>query len=142
MGKLTTRQIPRLTQCVPVGEAGSSDGGRAAKKSKAFKDVEPSQRIFVGKLPLTVDTTSISAALAGGVKLLQWVTDKKTGYFYGSAFVEMQTLEQAQGCVSRAAAEGIKISGKRLRVNFAPPPAGEAWPTTDFQQQERPPIPV
>ena len=63
-------------------------------------------RIFVGKLPLTVDVEHLREVLSEvtkacddieakdpatlrPVKFVHWITDKTTGAFYGSAFVQM-----------------------------------------------------
>jgi predicted sulfurtransferase len=118
------------------------DQKRAAKRAK-HEGKDPSRRLFVGNLPLTMCVATLKEALGTGVKLVHWIPDRQTGLWYGSTFVEMSTLGYAKRVVEAAKAEaGLKIGKRRLRVNFAPPNEDEAWPPEDFEQKERPPVPV
>ena len=99
------------------------------------------------------------------VPVVQWITDPESKAFYGSAFVEMARLGDAERVVSGAMANGgIDISGgggggdgkkkgkgkkgkgkgkgkvKRARVNFAPLRDGEVWPGADHVEMPFPPI--
>jgi predicted sulfurtransferase len=104
---------------------------------------DPSKRIFVGKLPLVMDATKLADILEGTVKVLRWIPDRSTGFWYGSVFAEMSTLEEAEKAVKKAEVPGgIKVGKKRIVVNFAPPHDGEEWPPADHKNLERPPIPV
>ena len=112
-------------------------------------------RLFVGKLPLAVNATQLRGALgraAGGdaaVSAIDWLTDRKTGLFYGSAFVQMASADGAARVVAAAAAAAaapaasggvVAIDGKKLRVNLAPLKDGEAWPPPGHTERERPPV--
>jgi len=112
----------------------------SAKKSK-HANKEPSKRLFVGKLPLVTDVASIGEALGTRVKTIKWILDQERGLFYGSAFVQVRSLDEATRAVEKAATEGIKMGSRRLRVNFAPPREDEEWPPRDYEHFERPPLP-
>jgi nucleolin len=81
-------------------------------------------RLFLGNLPFAVDEASLEAFLPG-VTHIKWITDKETGKFYGSAFVEMDTCVSAANAVARA---GEALMGRQIKVNFAPARSGEVWP--------------
>jgi len=116
----------------------------AAKAATAYAGKD-TRRIFVGKLPLIVDATKIKSALnaAGGdMELLDWIRDKKSGAFYGSAFVQMATVAEAKQVVEKANDSGVKLEGtkKRLKLRLAPLRDGEKWPPANHEPRERPPI--
>jgi nucleolin len=82
-------------------------------------------RMFVGNLPFKVDEASLKAHFPGTVTHIKWITDKDTGRFYGSAFIEMANSKDA------AAAQGIdqsELMGRKIRVNFAQAREGDVWP--------------
>ena len=93
------------------------------------------------------------------VPVVQWITDPESKAFYGSAFVEMARLGDAERVVSGAMVNGgIDMSGgggggdgkkkgkkgkgkvKRARVNFAPLRDGEVWPAADHVEMPFPPL--
>ncbi|KAG7350570.1 RNP-1 like RNA-binding protein [Nitzschia inconspicua] len=82
-------------------------------------------RLFLGNLPFAVDESSLSAFLPGTVTHIKWITDKETGKFYGSAFVEMDNSESAAEAVAMA---GSKLIGRPVKINFAPARDGDVWP--------------
>lgn len=115
---------------------------KAAKRAK-HADKPPCKRIFVGNLPLVMDASTLRNTLGEGVEIIHWIPDKTTGLWYGSTFIQMTSKKEARRVVDLAKeADGIKIGKRKLRINFAPPPEGEEWPQPDFQQLERPPVPV
>jgi len=135
LAKPDLEQLPGLKQ-----KAAREDGPRKKKQRVA---APPSSRLFVGKMPLVVDATKLRNALGGGVTLIRWLADHKTQAFYGSAFLECESVAHAQRAVDRAASSaGVRIGGKRLRVAFSPPRDGETWPPTEHKELERPPIGV
>jgi hypothetical protein len=128
------------------GEA-SAAAAKKARAGKQMKVAQPSQRLFVGNLPFTVDSTMIKAALvpadseAGGeVQLVKWLTNHQSGAFYGSTFVHMSSLAAAEAAVALARGAGIAIKGRKTKVNFAPLREAEAWPPADHEHRERPPV--
>ena len=104
--------------------AQGSDVNGAAKRA-AKRDLEPARWVHVGKLPLTITADQVRAALAGradsaGGSTVEWIADRDTGFFYGSAYVEFPTLEDAERAVERAREAPPRLGGRLSRVNFAP----------------------
>ncbi|CAE7905676.1 STR6, partial [Symbiodinium necroappetens] len=108
---------------------------RAVKRRAKHQGKAPSQRLFVGSMPLAVDATMVRDALGKGVEIVQWIHDKTTGFWYGSSFVKMATLRDAERVVE--AAGSLRIGKRKLRINFAPVPDGESWPSPGFAEVER-----
>eukprot|EP00928_Gymnodinium_smaydae_P012678 TRINITY_DN14602_c0_g6_i2.p2 TRINITY_DN14602_c0_g6~~TRINITY_DN14602_c0_g6_i2.p2 ORF type:complete len:345 (+),score=81.79 TRINITY_DN14602_c0_g6_i2:552-1586(+) len=118
-------------------------GEKARLKREKYADREPSTRIFVGALPLVIDAQALSATIGGDVKRIRWIPEKKTGLFYGSTFVEMNSLEAAKRVVAEASeGRGLRMGKRRLRVSFAPLKEGEEWPPPGHVDLPRPPVPV
>ena len=82
-------------------------------------------RLFLGNLPFSVDESSLNAFLPGIVTHIKWITDKETGKFYGSAFIEMNNSTSAADAVAMA---GSKLIGRPIKINFAPAREGDTWP--------------
>jgi nucleolin len=82
-------------------------------------------RLFLGNLPFSVDESSLGAFLPGVVTHIKWITDKETGKFYGSAFIEMDTSKSSAEAVAMA---GTDLIGRPIKINFAPSREGEIWP--------------
>ena len=96
------------------------------KKNKPCKgNPQGVTRLFVGNLPFSVDESSLNAFLPGEVTHIKWITDKETGKFYGSAFIEMDNSKSAAGAVAMA---GEKLIGRPIKINFAPAREGDVWP--------------
>jgi nucleolin len=81
-------------------------------------------RLFLGNLPFTVDEASLTEFLPG-LTHIKWITDKETGKFYGSAFVEIDTPLSAASAVGKA---GEQMLGRPIKINFAPARVGDVWP--------------
>lgn len=81
-------------------------------------------RLFLGNLPFAVDETGLKTFIPG-VTHIKWITDKETGRFYGSAFVEMDTSKSAAAAVAKA---GQDLMGRPVKINFAPARPGDVWP--------------
>ena len=56
---------------------------------------------------------------------VKWITDKETGRFYGSAFVEMRNSKDAGEAVAKA---GQDLMGRSIKINFAAARPGDMWP--------------
>ena len=82
-------------------------------------------RLFLGNLPFSVDESSLNAFLPGEVTHIKWITDKETGKFYGSAFIEMDNSTSAADAVAMT---GSKLIGRPIKINFAPAREGDTWP--------------
>lgn len=82
-------------------------------------------RLFIGNLPFTIDEASLGAFLPGKVMNIKWITDKETGKFYGSAFLEMDNSKSASEAVAMA---GQQLLGRNVKINFAESRPGDIWP--------------
>ena len=91
---------------------------------------------------MLITATAVKAALGPEqVVGLQWLADRKTGFFYGSAFVRMDSVEHATEAVAAAAtAQGVALKGRKLRVSFSPPKEEQEWPPDGYVETERPPL--
>lgn len=82
-------------------------------------------RLFLGNLPFAVDENSLSDFLPTTVTHIKWITDKETGKFYGSAFVEMDTPSAA---AEATAMSTQKLMNRPIKINYAPARPGDIWP--------------
>jgi len=85
---------------------------------------------------LTITKTKLANALGGKIHVLHWLTDKKSGAFYGSCIVQMVCTEEAKA----ATEQSLKIDKKKVKVSFCEDKAGESWPPTDLSDREFPPV--
>jgi len=84
-------------------------------------------RLFLGNLPFAVDEDSLRTFLDPGFMThVKWITDKETGKFYGSAFIEMSSSKC--GAIAVKDKNGEKLMGRPIRINFAPARDGDVWP--------------
>ena len=56
---------------------------------------------------------------------IQWLTDRNTGKFYGSAFIEVKTAEDAD---SALALDGMVVLGRKIRVKYQKADEKDIWP--------------
>jgi len=101
------------------------------------------RRLFVGKLPLTITASALRRAF-GDLKIdvIQWIIDRDTCAFYGSAFCQMASIEAAKK-VQVLHTIPLTKKGKRkqrARVAFAPIREKEVWPPLSHRETEYPPI--
>lgn len=96
------------------------------EKNKPCKgNLQGITRLFLGNLPFTVDESALGAFLHGKNTHIKWITDKETGKFYGSAFIEMDNSVSAADAVAMT---GSKLIGRPIKINFAPSRDGDVWP--------------
>lgn len=104
-----------------------------------------SQRLFVGKLPLTTTASKLRQAFADAeIETIQWIVDHETKAFYGSAFCQMASMEDA---VKAQSLGSIPLSPskkkqrqKKAQVAFAPLRENERWSLVSYIETEYPPI--
>jgi len=107
-------------------EANDGDGGEE-KNASCPGNPEGYTRLFLGNLPFAVDEASLRTFLAPAkMTHVKWITDKETGKFYGSGFIEMATSKC--GAIAVKERNGEKIMGRPIRINFAPSRDGDIWP--------------
>ena len=51
---------------------------------------------------------------ASEVRYIHWIPDRSTGLWYGSAFVQMSSLKEAERLVQEASTKCLKIGNSRL----------------------------
>lgn len=111
-----------------------SPSKRKKSKSSGEKDTEKKSitgnpqgitRLFLGNLPFAVDEDALQSFLPGTVTHVKWITDKETGKFYGSAFIEIDSAENAASAVELS---GSQLMGRPIKINLAPARPGEVWP--------------
>lgn len=84
-------------------------------------------RLFLGNLPFAVDETSLNEFVSPAIIThIKWITDKETGKFYGSSFVEMKTAHD--GAIAVTQKNGNKLMGRPIKINYAPAREGDVWP--------------
>ena len=76
-------------------------------------------KLYVGNIPFQLEEQQLEDAFAayGSVKSVKIITDRDTGRSKGFGFVEMETEDQAQECVSNL--DGKELNGRNIRVNIA-----------------------
>ena len=85
-------------------------------------------RLFVGNLPWKITDEGVAEALGCACPTIKYITDKESGKFYGSAFVECGDAASAAAAVARAGAE---VNGRPVKITYAPPRPGDVWPPVD-----------
>lgn len=122
---------PQPTRTLPAAGTAAATDSATAQSRRERRDARaasapPCSRLFVGSLPFATCASDVRAALeaavartrfassgsggSGSVVAIQWVSDPKAGLFYGSAFVEMDSIESARAVVLSA----IATSGPRV----------------------------
>uniref|UniRef100_A0A7S0C8Y9 RRM domain-containing protein n=1 Tax=Proboscia inermis TaxID=420281 RepID=A0A7S0C8Y9_9STRA len=99
----------------------------ASEKNKPCKDNPTgTTRLFLGNLPFTVDDTTLSTHVSPAIIThIKWITDKESGRFYGSAFIEMRNSIDAAHAVGIS---GSELLGRPIKLNYAPAREGDQWP--------------
>jgi hypothetical protein len=89
----------------------ASSSANDPNKNKAVKgNPQGVTRLFLGNLPFAVDEASLESFLPKSVTHIKWITDKETGKFYGSGFIEMNNSVAAADAVAMA---GSSFMGRR-----------------------------
>lgn len=113
--------------------APASDLDPAEKNKPCTGNPSGYTRLFLGNLPFAVDGDSLGTFLSPAVVThIKWITDKETGKFYGSAFIEMDHSESAAIAVKQK--NGLKLMGRPIRINYAPARSGDIWPPKGSEQ--------
>ena len=76
-------------------------------------------KLYVGNISFQMDEQQLEESFAafGNVKSVKIITDRETGRSKGFGFVEMETGDQAQECISNL--DGKDLGGRNIRVNVA-----------------------
>jgi hypothetical protein len=57
---------------------------------------------------------------------IQWINDRKTGKWLGSAYVEMRSTKDAEYAMSEV--NGKEILGRHIKIAYSPPDPKDKWP--------------
>mmetsp|Transcript_19072 Transcript_19072/g.38877 ORF Transcript_19072/g.38877 Transcript_19072/m.38877 type:complete len:229 (-) Transcript_19072:929-1615(-) len=131
-------------------------GTKEAKKWRRAQRKEAEAALWGG---VSANAGKKAAEWGGDVVVaIKWISDRSSGLFYGSAFVEVVSLAAASALVERAAtstndasadtcapttkAAGVRLRGRKLRVYFSAAKEGEVWPPHPEDARERPPVGV
>ena len=82
------------------------------------------KRLFLGNCSFDINDDLLKEALGkyGTIESIHWVTDRETGKFYGTGFVEFATADEANAALG---ADGVEIAGRAVRIQIAKPRANE-----------------
>lgn len=81
-------------------------------------------RLFCGNLNKKVTEEELKNFIEG-ITYIKWITDKQSGEFYGSTFIEMRDPKIAIAAVAK---DKQKFMGRPLKIYFCPPKPGDIWP--------------
>ena len=98
--------------------AGPSSSTLSSSDSSSAPPVDSSSRIFIGNLPfkITDDLLHSTFAHCGPIEGVHWVTDKATGKFYGSAFIDFQS---PAAIAAALALNHTELLGRPIKVGLA-----------------------
>ncbi len=109
-------------------------------------------RLFCGNLNKAITEEDLKSCLPG-ITYIKWITDKLTGEFYGSSFLEMKDAEAAAKAVLQ---DGSKFMGRSvyqsfffflilsqfhpqyrpLKIYYCPPRPTDTWPPVEGYQKK------
>jgi nucleolin len=105
------------------------DGGATSELKKSNEpcvgNPQGITRLFIGNLSFQINETTLEEFLPG-LTHVKWITDKATGKFYGSAFIEMLTSQHAANAITIQ--NGQSLLGRPIKINYAPALPGDHWP--------------
>lgn len=110
---------PENDQADEKKEAKTEEEGWAGLKKAQKPDPRIGQtRLFLGNLSFKIDEKLLRATFepCGEILKIHWVTDKASGKFYGTAFVEFVASDAA---LAATKLNGKKVMGRPMKVNWA-----------------------
>ena len=106
-------------------EVKKSLNGIDSSKFKIDPNEEGITRLFLANLCTKNMNEEVLCEFLPGITHLLWVTDRKTGKFFGKAFVEMKTPEDAGNAVGK---NGMKVLGRSIRIQYQKADCKDMWP--------------
>lgn len=108
------------------------DGEKLWKEGKfeqTYLEKNPDKitRLFCGNLNRKVTEDELKGCIEG-ITYIKWITDKESGEFYGSSFLEMKDPISAAAAVMQ---DKSKFMGRPLKIFYCPPRPGDIWPPKD-----------
>ena len=114
--------------------AGASRG--SARSGGAASNPSGVTRLFVGNLPWSITDEDLAKGLGqASLPVIKYITDKESGKFYGSAFVDVGG--DAAAAAAAVAMNGSLIGGRPIKVAYAPPRPGDVWPPVAGDSKSR-----
>ncbi len=108
-----------------------SQTGGLPKKPTAAPNPEGITKLFIKNLcARQVDQPEL-CELIPGITHIEWITDRKTGNWYGSVFVEVATPEDA--AIAVGSVNKKKCFGRIVNVSYSPPDPKSIWPPSKFK---------
>lgn len=95
------------------------------KASKLISNPNGVTRLFLKNMCRQKMDESALMAHIPDITHIVWRTDRKTGQFFGQAWVEMATSEAAALAVGM---DGMSVLGRPLYISFQPPDQKDRWP--------------
>ena len=105
-----------------------------APKTKTADNPTGATRLFMGNLPWSITDDQLGEACGCELKAIKRITDKESGKFYGSVFVEASDAAAAGAAVKRS---GQDVGGRPVKIAFAPPRPGDVWPSAQIKLSRR-----
>jgi nucleolin len=93
----------------------------------AVKNPEGITRLFIKNLHSDTDEARLVELLDQKVTHIQWLTDRQTGQFYGTAFCEMASKDDAAHAVANLHKQ--TVNGRTIVVKLQKANSKDIWPT-------------
>ena len=119
---------------VPAAAAAPPAPAAPAPKTKTADNPTGATRLFMGNLPWSITDDQLSEACGCELRAIKRITDKESGKFYGSVFVEASDAAAAGAAVKRS---GQDVGGRPVKIAFVPPRPGDVWPLRGGDSQTR-----
>ena len=103
-------------------------------KTKTADNPTGATRLFMGNLPWSITDDQLAEACGCELKAIKRITDKESGKFYGSVFVEASDAAAAGAAVKRS---GQDVGGRPVKIAFAPPRPGDVWSSAQIKLSRR-----
>lgn len=95
------------------------------RKTKPAPNPEGITRLFLGNLCTKSMNEDILCEFIPGITHVMWITDRKTGKFFGKCFVEMTTSDDAAYAVGK---NGMKLLGRPIKAQYQKADPKDLWP--------------
>jgi nucleolin len=119
---------------VPASAPAPAAPAAPAPKTKTADNPTGATRLFMGNLPWSITDDQLGEACGCELKAIKRITDKESGKFYGSVFVEASDAATAGAAVKRS---GQDVGGRPVKIAFAPPRPGDVWPSAQIKLSRR-----
>ena len=119
----------------PAAAPAAPPPAAAPTKTKTADNPMGATRLFMGNLPWAITDEQLSEACGCELRAIKRITDKESGKFYGSVFIEASDPQSAGAAVKK---NGLEVGGRVVKIAFAPPRPGDVWPPRPGPQASGP----